>query len=71
MQAQSGPLVNNYGASWYFFPGSYMIVNNDSLHNHAGYIENGGTIRIDGSIYNNDTLAGGASGTGVYEIGGD
>lgn len=48
-----------------------MIVNNDSLHNHAGYIENGGTIRIDGSIYNNDTLAGGTSGTGVYEIGGD
>lgn len=71
MRAQSGPLVNNYGASWYFFPGSYMIVNNDSLHNHTGYIENGGTIRIDGSIYNNDTLAGGATGTGLYEIGGD
>ncbi len=69
--AQNVPLVNNFGTSWYFYPGSYMIVNNDSLRNHSGSIENGGTIRIDGTITNDDTLAGGDSGTGLYDIGGD
>lgn len=54
-------------------PGSYMIVNNDSLYNHTGLIQNAGDLRIAGSIFNDDSVTGGgaAATTGLYDIGGD
>jgi len=54
-------------------PGSYMIVNNDSLYNHTGLIHNAGDLRVAGSIFNDDTLTGGGAlaTTGLYDIGGD
>lgn len=63
-------LVNNYGVLLHFNQGSYMIVQNDSLYNHAGHIQNSGTVRIEGDIYNDDTIAGGVIG-GLYDIGGN
>ena len=67
-------LFYNKGASVYMMPGSYMIVNNDSLHNSAGLIQNGGDIRVAGDIYNDAgaTLAGSpTTATGLYDIGGN
>ncbi len=65
-------LFNNMGASVYMMPGSYMIVNNDSLFNHFGKIQNGGDLRVAGDIFNTDTLMGSpATATGLYDIGGN
>lgn len=67
-------LFNNNGASIYMMPGSYMIVNNDSLNNMSGLLQNAGDLRIAGSIYNQTgaTLSGGPSSTtGLYDIGGN
>jgi gliding motility-associated-like protein len=67
-------LFYNNGASVYMMPGSYMIVNNDSLHNYLGLIQNGGDLRVAGDIYNDPTatLTGNPSGpTGLYDIGGN
>lgn len=70
--AQPPSLFNNRGASMYILPGAYMIVNNDSLYNHKGYIQNAGDLRIAGHIFNDDTLAGGpTTTTGLYDIGGN
>ncbi len=66
-------LFNNRGASIYMTPGSYMIVNNDSLYNHTGLIQNAGDLRVVGTIFNDDTLTGGGASvqTGLYDVGGD
>jgi gliding motility-associated-like protein len=67
-------LFYNNGASVYLMPGSYMIVNNDSLHNYLGTIQNGGDLRVAGDIYNDTTaiLSGSpTSATGLYDIGGN
>ena len=65
-------LFNNRGASMYIMPGAFMIVNNDSLYNHTGYIQNAGDLRVAGHIFNDDTLAGGpTTNTGLYDIGGN
>lgn len=67
-------LFYNNGASVYMMPGSYMIVNNDSLHNYLGLIQNGGDLRVAGDIYNDNTatLTGNPAGsTGLYDIGGN
>lgn len=67
-------LFYNNGASVYMMPGSYMIVNNDSLHNYLGLIQNAGDLRVAGDIYNDTTatLAGNPTGaTGLYDIGGN
>ena len=72
--SQVTSLFYNKGASIYMMPGSYMIVNHDSLHNSAGLIQNGGDIRVAGDIYNDAgaTLAGSpATATGLYDIGGN
>ena len=73
LSAWSQPsLFNNRGASMYIMPGAYMIINNDSLYNHTGYIQNGGDLRVAGNIFNEDTLAGSpTANTGLYDIGGD
>ncbi|MFN8309408.1 MAG: gliding motility-associated C-terminal domain-containing protein [Chitinophagales bacterium] len=71
MQAQTA-LFNNLGADVHLMPGAFMIVKADSLHNHAGSIENGGNLVVEGNIYNDATLAGrSASPTGLYRIQGD
>lgn len=65
-------LVNNQGASIYIRPGALVLVNDDSVSNYAGLIATGGTLRVDGSIYNYDTLSGiPLINRGVYDIGGD
>jgi gliding motility-associated-like protein len=70
--SQTLSLFNNNGADVYMMPGSYMIVNNDSLFNHQGMIQNAGDLRVAGNIFNTDTLAGGpGSNTGLYDIGGN
>jgi len=72
--SQSTSLFYNNGASIYMMPGSYMIVNNDSLRNFRGTFQNAGDLRVAGDIYNdaNATLTGGpASPTGLYDIGGN
>jgi gliding motility-associated-like protein len=77
LSAWSQPVTSlfyNNGASVYMMPGSYMIVVQDSLHNHKGTFQNGGDLRVDGDI-NNDAPAalGGSpnSATGLYDIGGN
>ena len=66
------PLVNNQGVKIYVRPGAYVIVNNDSLHNYSGTIENAGHLRVAGDIINDDTLTGNPVGTtGLYDIGGN
>jgi gliding motility-associated-like protein len=66
------PLVNNQGVKIYVKPGAYVIVNNDSLHNYSGTIENAGHLRIAGDITNDDTLTGNPiAATGLYDIGGN
>ena len=71
--SQPTSLFTNKGASVYLTPGSYMIVNNDSLYNHKGLIQNAGDLRIVGTIFNDDSVTGGgaAANTGLYDIGGD
>jgi gliding motility-associated-like protein len=71
--SQSTALFNNKGASIFMTPGSYMIVNNDSLYNHSGLIQNAGDLRVVGSIFNDDSLTGGGAAvtTGLYDVGGD
>jgi gliding motility-associated-like protein len=67
-------LFYNNGASVYMMPGSYMIVNNDSLHNYHGLIQNAGDLRVAGDIYNDAgaLLTGGpVTATGLYDIGGN
>jgi gliding motility-associated-like protein len=65
-------LFNNQGADIYMMPGSYMIVNNDSLFNYSGTIQNGGDLRVAGDIFNNGTLTGSpTTATGLYDIGGN
>jgi hypothetical protein len=56
-----------------YISGSYTIVNNDSLYNHKGLIQNAGDLRIVGTIFNDDSVTGGgaAATTGLYDIGGD
>jgi gliding motility-associated-like protein len=74
MSAQVTSLFYNKGASVYMMPGSYMIVNNDSLHNSLGTIQNAGDLRVAGDIYNDAgaTLTGGTTTTtGLYDIGGN
>ena len=73
-QSQVTSLFYNNGASVYMMPGSYMIVNNDSLRNFKGTIQNAGDLRVAGDIYNdaNATLTGGpTTNTGLYDIGGN
>lgn len=71
-KANSQSLFNNWGAGIYMMPGSYMIVNNDSLYNHLGTIQNAGDLRVAGDIFNDDTLTGGPGlATGLYDIGGN
>lgn len=66
------PLMNNQGANIYLKSGAYVIVNNDSLHNYSGTIENAGHLRVAGDITNDDTLMGNPIGsTGLYDIGGN
>ncbi len=72
--SQAYSLFNNKGASVYMMPGSYMIVNNDSLHNYTGAFQNGGDLRVAGDIYNDApaSLNGSpTSATGLYDIGGN
>ena len=72
--SQPTSLFNNKGASVYMMPGSYMIVNNDSLRNYSGTIQNAGDIRVAGDVYNDPaaTLGGSPiSATGLYDIGGN
>jgi gliding motility-associated-like protein len=70
LSAQS--LFNNKGCSLYLTPGSYMIVNNDSLFNHQGLIQNAGELRIAGDLFNTGTLTGGpTTTTGLYDLGGN
>ena len=67
-------LFYNNGASVYMMPGSYMIVNNDSLHNSQGLIQNAGDLRVAGDIINDAgaLLTGGpVTSTGLYDIGGN
>jgi gliding motility-associated-like protein len=72
--SQATSLFYNNGASIYLTPGAYMIVNNDSLHNYQGLIQNAGDLRVAGDIYNDATatLTGSPStATGLYDIGGN
>ena len=72
--SQPTSLFYNNGASVYMMPGSYMIVNNDSLRNYKGSIQNAGDLRVAGDIYNDATatLTGGpVTPTGLYDIGGN
>lgn len=72
--SQATSLFYNNGASIYLTPGAYMIVNNDSLHNYQGLIQNGGDLRVAGDIYNDATatLTGSPNtATGLYDIGGN
>ncbi|MEI8224231.1 MAG: gliding motility-associated C-terminal domain-containing protein [bacterium] len=65
-------LVNNQGVSIYLKPGAYVIINNDSLHNYSGVIENAGQLRVAGDIINDGMLTGNPIGaTGLYDIGGN
>src|SRR5690606_6100238 len=70
--AQPQVLITNRGAEMFLTEGAYMVINDQSLHNQSGIIQNAGHLKIGGDVINDDQLNGHPTvQRGCYNVGGD